>query len=52
MFYELKLDVIRESIRRGTRVDLSEIEDDDIVRVINGLMSAMLNMQDKDEDTS
>ena len=51
-FYGLKLGAIRELIRRGTGVDLSEIEDDDIVRVINGLMSTMLNMQDKDEDTS
>ena len=51
-FYGLKLGAIRESIRRGTGVDLSEIEDDDIVRVINGLMSAMLNMQDNDEDSS
>ena len=51
-FYGLKLGVIRESIRRGTRVDLSEIEDDDIVRVINEFMFAILNMQNKDEDTS
>jgi serine/threonine protein kinase len=46
-FHGLKLGAIRESIRRGTLINVSEIEDDDIVRIIAGLMNAMLSMQDK-----